>query len=45
MHDQFVEHSKRYADIIIPNMKKKNSVAIKVLSTVIKEKLNSKTTV
>ncbi len=45
MHQQFIEPSKNYADIIIPNMKKKNSVAIKVLSTVIKEKLNSKTTV
>ena len=44
MHQQFIEPSKNYADIIIPNMKKKNSVAIKVLSTVIKEKLNSKTT-
>jgi len=42
MHQQFIEPSKNYADIIIPNMKKKNSVAIKVLSTVIKEKLNSK---
>lgn len=45
MHQQFIEPSKNYADIIIPNMKKKNSVAIKVLSTVIKEKLNSKTAV
>ena len=45
MHQQFIEPSKNFADIIIPNMKKKNSVAIKVLSTVIKEKLNSKTTV
>lgn len=42
MHQQFIEPSKNYADIIIPNMKKKNSVAIKVLSTVIKEKLNSR---
>ncbi len=45
MHQQFIEPSKNFADIIIPNMKKKNSVAIKVLSTVIKEKLNSKTIV
>ncbi|CAM3362466.1 uridine kinase [Empedobacter stercoris] len=45
MHQQFIEPSKNYADIIIPNMKKKNSVAVKVLSTVIKEKLNSKTAV
>lgn len=42
MHQQFIEPSKNYADIIIPNMKKKNSVAINVLSTVIKEKLNSR---
>ncbi len=41
MHQQFIEPSKNFADIIIPNMKKKNSVAVKVLSTVIKEKLNS----
>lgn len=45
MHQQFIEPSKNYADIIIPNMKKKNSVAIKVLTTVIKEKLNSQTAV
>nr|WP_083580403.1 uridine kinase [Chishuiella changwenlii] len=45
MHQQFIEPSKNYADIIIPNMKKKNSVAIKVLTTVIKEKLNSQTAI
>lgn len=45
MHQQFIEPSKNYADIIIPNMKKKNSVAVKVLSTVIKEKLNSQVTI
>lgn len=45
MHQQFIEPSKNFADIIIPNMKKKNSVAIKVLSTVIKEKLNSQTAI
>ncbi len=43
MHQQFIEPSKNYADIIIPNMKKKNEVAITLLSSVIKEKLNSKT--
>ncbi|MDK7375435.1 MULTISPECIES: uridine kinase [Weeksella] len=43
MHQQFIEPTKNYADIIIPNMKKKNEVAITLLSSVIKEKLNSKT--
>lgn len=42
MHQQFIEPSKNYADIIIPNMKKGHSVAVKILSSVIKEKLNSK---
>ena len=41
MHQQFIEPSKNYADIIIPNMKKGHSVAVKILSSVIKEKLNS----
>ena len=41
MHQQFIEPSKNYADIIIPNMKKGHSVAVKILSAVIKEKLNS----
>ncbi len=45
MHQQFIEPSKNFADIIIPNMKKKNEVAIKLLSSVIKEKLNSKSNV
>lgn len=40
MHQQFIEPSKNFADIIIPNMKKKNEVAIKLLSSVIKERLN-----
>lgn len=39
MHEQFIEPSKIHADIIVPNMKKKNDVAIHVLSTMIKEKL------
>lgn len=43
MHQQFIEPSKNYADIIIPNMKKKNEVAIKLLSSVIKERLNPNT--
>ncbi|WP_394369285.1 uridine kinase [Faecalibacter bovis] len=41
MHQQFIEPSKNYADIIIPNMKKGHSVAVKILSSVIKEKLNT----
>lgn len=41
MHQQFIEPSKNYADIIIPNMKKGHSVAVKILSSVIKEKVNS----
>lgn len=40
MHEEFIEPSKNYADIIIPNEKKKNTVAIDVLTTVIKNKLN-----
>lgn len=40
MHEQFIEPSKMHADIIVPNMKKKNEAAIKVLSTLIKDKLN-----
>jgi len=39
MHEQFIEPSKIHADIIVPNMKKKNEVAIRVLSTLIKDKL------
>lgn len=41
MHEQFIEPSKSYADIIIPNEKKKNTVAVEVLSAVIHNKLNS----
>ena len=41
MHEQFIEPSKNHADIIVPNMKKKNEVAIRVLSTLIKDKLVS----
>lgn len=41
MHEQFIEPSKSYADIIVPNMKKKNEVAIRLLSTLIKDKLIS----
>ncbi|MCT7905143.1 Uridine kinase [Candidatus Ornithobacterium hominis] len=40
MHEQFIEPSKNYADIIIPNDRKKNNVAIEVLSSVIQNKIN-----
>ena len=39
MHEQFIEPSKNHADIIVPNMKKKNEAAIRLLSTLIKDKL------
>lgn len=39
MHQQFIEPSKNYADIIVPNMKKQNDPAIQVLSTLIKDKI------
>lgn len=42
MHEQFIEPSKIHADIIVPNMKKKNVAAISVLSTLIKDKLKLK---
>ena len=42
MHEQFIEPSKIHADIIVPNMKKKNEAAIQVLSTLIKDKLKLK---
>lgn len=45
MHEQFIEPSKSHADIIVPNMKKKNEVAIRLLSTLIKDKLISTTAV
>ncbi len=38
MHNQFIEPTKSYADIIIPNMRK-NPVAINILKTVIQDKL------
>lgn len=41
MHEQFIEPSKSHADIIVPNMKKKNEVAIRLLSTLIKDKLKT----
>lgn len=40
MHEQFIEPSKNYADIIIPNDRKQNNVAIEVLSSVIQNKIN-----
>ncbi|MGI9527487.1 MAG: uridine kinase [Weeksellaceae bacterium] len=40
MHEQFIEPSKVHADLILPNEKKMNDVAIDVISTVIKNKLN-----
>ncbi len=43
MHEQFIEPSKNHADIIVPNMKKKNEAAIRLLSTLIKDKLTSTT--
>lgn len=43
MHQQFIEPSKNYADIIVPNMKAQNDPAVKVLATLIKDKLNPKT--
>ncbi|MDG4946223.1 uridine kinase [Weeksellaceae bacterium KMM 9713] len=41
MHEQFIEPTKKYADLIIPNEKKKNDVAIDVMTTVIKNRLIS----
>ncbi len=38
MHDQFIEPTKEYADIIIPN-NKFNTVAIDIVKTIINEKL------
>lgn len=43
MHEQFIEPSKNHADIIIPNMKKQNDPAIRVIATLIKDKLNPMT--
>ncbi|MBT8305998.1 MAG: uridine kinase, partial [Maribacter sp.] len=38
MHDQFIEPSKEYADIIIPN-NKYNTVAVDIVRTIITDKL------
>ena len=40
MHEQFIEPSKSYADIIIPH-DDYNSVAINIVKTVIQEALNN----
>ncbi|NQY05536.1 MAG: uridine kinase [Flavobacteriaceae bacterium] len=39
MHQQFIEPTKAYADIIIPN-DKRNTVAVDIVRTVIAEKIN-----
>ena len=39
MHDQFIEPTKEYADIIIPN-NKYNTVAVDIVRTIINEKLS-----
>ncbi len=39
MHEQFIEPSKEYADIIIPN-NKYNTVAVDIVRTIINEKLS-----
>ena len=41
MHDQFIEPTKEFADIIIPN-NKYNTVAIEIVRTIISEKLGKK---
>ncbi|NBC58555.1 MAG: uridine kinase, partial [Bacteroidetes bacterium] len=38
MHIQFIEPTKEYADIIIPN-NKYNNVAVEIVQTIIKERL------
>ncbi|MFA5619725.1 MAG: uridine kinase [Weeksellaceae bacterium] len=40
MHEQFIEPSKMYADIIVPNMRKDNDAAIRVLATLIRDKVS-----
>ncbi|MDO5509343.1 MAG: uridine kinase [Weeksellaceae bacterium] len=40
MHEQFIEPTKNYADIIIPNDRMKNDAAISVLATVVQNKIN-----
>ncbi len=37
MHEQFIQPSMSYADLIIPNMKERNTVAIDLLTTVVKK--------
>jgi uridine kinase len=39
MHNQFIEPTKEYADIIIPN-NKYNTVAVDIVRTIINEKLS-----
>jgi len=39
MHDQFIEPTKEYADIIIPN-NKYNTVAVDIVRTIINQKLS-----
>lgn len=41
MHNQFIEPTKSYADIIVPNMRK-NPVAVTILKTVIQDKLTNR---
>ena len=38
MHDQFIEPSKEYADIIIPN-NRYNTVAVEIVRSIVNEKL------
>ena len=38
MHEQFIEPTKEYADIIIPN-NKYNTVAVEIVRSIINEKL------
>ncbi|MCB9202495.1 MAG: uridine kinase [Flavobacteriales bacterium] len=40
MHEQFIEPSKKYADIIIPNMKR-NPASIEILTNFIQNRLNT----
>ena len=40
MHDQFIEPTKEFADIIIPN-NKYNTVAVEIVRSIITEKLNN----
>ena len=38
MHEQFIEPTKEYADIIIPN-NKYNTVAVEIVKSIINEKI------